>query len=373
MPRHSSDDLLRALSRGELSPVYYLYGTEVVLREEALQTILDLALPAADRSFGLEQRSATGLDPDELHAALNALPMFGARRVLVLRDTEIWKKKTAPRPVLLKYLENPASETVVILVENAPSEEKLREWEPDGEFVPRTYAVDFQPLPPERVVRWVTYRAERLKVRLEPGAAEHLAAACDNDLGALRTELEKLASLPETSEPLTAQRVGELVGVRHGETAQDWRDALLSDDTARAIRLLQPVLNQSGMSGVKLVSLLGTALLGVSIARSHYDRQQRGSALERSVFETIRRVRPWGLGNWKDEAKNWSRWAVEWPADRLKAGIAAALAADRALKDSRVSDEGGVLTGLVLQLGGSAARQLGGTRARASQGTPVGA
>src|SRR5262245_31866263 len=363
MPRHSSDDLHRALSRGELSPVYYLYGTEVVLREEALQTMLDLALPAADRSFGLEQRSATGLDPDELHAALNALPMFGARRVLVLRDTEIWKRKTAPRPVLLKYLEHPASETVVILVENAPSEDKLREWEPDGELVARSYAVDFQPLPPERVVRWVTYRAERLKVRLEPRAAEHLAAACDYDLGALRTELEKLASLPESAEPLTAQRVGELVGVRHGETARDWRDALLSDDTARAIRLLQPVLNQSGMSGVKLVSQLGTALLGVSIARSHYDRQQRSSALERVVFDAIRRMRPFGLGNWKEEAKSWSRWAETWPADRLKAAIAAALAADRALKDSRVSDEAGVVTGLVLQLGGGKAGRLAkGTR-----------
>ena len=365
MPRHSYDDLLRALSRSELSPAYYLFGTEGVLREEALQTILDLALPVADRSLGLEQRSAAGLDPDDLHGALNALPMFGARRVLVLRDTETWKRKTTttPRPVLLKYLENPASETVLILVENAPSEEKLREWEPDAELVARTYAVHFEPLPPERVVRWVTYRAERLKVRLEPGAAEHLAAACNNDLGALRSELEKLASLPETAEPLTAERVGELVGVRHGETALDWRDAVLSDDTPRAIRVLQPVLNQSSMSGVKLVTLLGTSLLGVSIARSHYDRQQRGSALERAVFDMIRRLRPFGLGNWKEEARNWSRWAEAWPVDRLNAAIAAALAADRALKDSRVSDEGGVLTGLVLQLSGGKAGRLGkGTR-----------
>jgi DNA polymerase-3 subunit delta len=373
MPRHTSDDLLRALSRSELSPVYYLYGTEVVLREEAVQTILDLALPAADRSFGLEQRSAAGLDPDELHASLNALPMFGARRVLVLRDTEVWKRKSAPRPVLLKYLENPASETVVILVENPPSEEKLREWEPDGELVARSYAVDFQPLPPERVLRWVSYRAERLKVRLEPRAAEHLAIACGYDLGALRTELEKLASLPDSAEPLTAQRVGELVGVRHGETARDWRDALLDDDTPRAIRLLQPVLNQSGMSGVKLVTQLGTTLLGISIARSHYDRQQRGGSLERTVFEAIRRLRPFGLGDWKEEARNWSRWAETWPADRLKGAIAAALATDQVLKDSRVSDEGGVLTGLILQLGGSAARRLGGTRARADHGAPVGA
>jgi len=363
MPRHSTDDLLRALSRSELSPVYYLYGTEVVLREEALQTILDLALPAADRSLGLEQRSAAGLDPDDLHGALNALPMFGARRVLVLRDTEAWKRKTTARPVLLKYLENPASETVVLLVENAPSEEKVREWEPDGELVARTYAVHFEPLPPERVVRWVTYRAERLKVRLEPGAAEHLAAACNNDLGALRSELEKLASLPETAEPLTAERVGELVGVRHGETALDWRDAVLSDDAPRAIRVLHPVLSQSGMSGVKLVTMLGASLLGLSIARSHYDRQQRGSALERVVFGAIKQLRLFGLGKWTEEARNWSRWAEAWPADRLNAAIAAALAADRALKDSRVSDEGGVLTGLVLQLsGGKAGRLVKGTR-----------
>ncbi|HSR91394.1 MAG TPA: DNA polymerase III subunit delta [Gemmatimonadales bacterium] len=363
MPRHTTDDLLRALSRSELSPVYYLCGTEVVLREEALQTILDLAIPAADRSLGLEQRSAAGLDPDDLHSALNAMPMFGARRVLVLRDTEAWKRKTTPRPVLLKYLENPASETVVILVENAPSEDKLKEWEPDGELVARTYAVNFEPLPPERVVRWVTYRAEGLKVRLEPGAAEHLAAACNNDLGALRSELEKLASLPETAEPLTAERVGELVGVRHGETALDWRDAVLSDDAPRAIRVLQPVLNQSGMSGVKLVTLLGASLLGLSIARSHYDRKLRGNALERVVFGAIKQLRLFGLGKWTEEARNWSRWAEAWPADRLNAAIAAALAADRALKDSRVSDEGGVLTGLVLQLsGGKAGRLVKGTR-----------
>ncbi|HSE67030.1 MAG TPA: hypothetical protein VLB12_08595, partial [Gemmatimonadales bacterium] len=52
-----------------------------------------------------------------------------------------------------------------------------------------------------------------------------------------------------------------------------------------------------------------------------------------------------------------------WPVDRLNAAIAAVLAVDRALKDSRVSDEGGVLTGLVLQLsGGKAGRLLKGTR-----------
>ena len=297
MPRHSSDDLLRALSRGELSPVYYLYGTEVVLREEALQTILDLALPAADRSFGLEQRSAAGLDPDELHGALNALPMFGARRVLVLRDTETWKRKTTPRPVLLKYLENPASETVVILVENAPSEDKLREWEPDGELVARTYAGTLRAAATRTrgPVGDISGRAAQGSPRTR--AAEHLAAACDNDLGALRSELEKLASLPETAALLTAERVGALVGVRHGETALDWRDAVLSDDTPRAIRVLQPVLTQSGMSGVKLVTLLGTSLLGVSIARSHYDRQQRGSALERVVFDAIRRLRLFDSAN----------------------------------------------------------------------------
>ena len=343
MPRHSYDDLLRSLTRGEVVGAYYLYGTEDVLKDEAGTAILDRVLPPSDRAFNLEQRSAPSLDPEELHGLLNALPMLGERRLVWIKDIEALKKKATIRNVLLKYLGNPATETTLILQQGKDAGDF------DTELGKLAYAVDFTALPPDRVTRWIAYQAGKLSLGFEPGAAEHLAGAVHYDLAVLRSELEKLAGLSDNS-ALSIERIEELIGVRHGETVQDWRDAVLDGNLARATSLLRTVLDQSGVSGVKLVTTLGTTLIGLTIARSHYERKLRGPALERAIFESIKRIRVYGLGDWKEEARKWSRWAERWTAARLRAATRLTLDADRALKGTRISDELGVMMDLVLQL-----------------------
>ena len=122
----------------------------------------------------------------------------------------------------------------------------------------------------------------------------HLVRAVGGELASLAAELEKLAALPP-GEPLTVERVGELVGVRHGETIFDWRDAVMEDRTGPAVHLIGLLLDQPGNSGVKLAGVLGTTLVGVGVARSHLDRGQRGRALDDAVFRAIRRCRVFGL------------------------------------------------------------------------------
>ncbi len=114
--------------------------------------------------------------------------------------------------------------------------------------------------------------------------------------------------------------MGELVGVRHGETLEDWVAAVLADDTARAISLAGRVLEQTGMSGVKMVTSLGGALIGLRLARAHYDKGSRGAALERVLFERLRAIRAFGIGDWKLLTRAWSRAAEAWPATRLRSG-----------------------------------------------------
>ncbi len=205
-------------------------------------------------------------------------------------------------------------------------------------------------MPPERTRKWLLRRAAGLGVQLEDEAAGHLIRAVGGNLGALAAELQKLAALP-ADQPLTAERVGELVGVRHGETVFDWRDAVFDDQPARAVSLLGRLLDQPGGSGVKLVTLLGTTLVGLGIARSHYDRGLRGRALDDAVYETIRRVRVFGLLGWTEEKTRWVRWAARWPAQRVREALRAARDADKALKGISISDERGILGDLVLRMG----------------------
>jgi len=330
--------------------VYYFFGVEEILKDEAVRQLIDLALEPHERDFNLDQRSAAGLDSEELHALVNTLPMMAMRRVVVLRDIEAWRRKSTTRAVLERYLADPSPDTVLILVEGAPaSEEKKGKFEPDELLVSGATAVDFEPLDGDRVAKWIAYHAKQHGITFAEHAAEHLAAACLHDLGFIRSELEKLATLPGGT-PITREQVGELVGIRHGETLEDWVDAVLGDQTAKALGLVKRVLEQSGMYGVRMVSTLGTALIGLRLARTHYDKGGRGRALASVLLGRLRQVRPYGLGNWDTTVRNWSRWAETWPESRIRLATRAALKADMALKGTRVSDEYGIITDLVLRL-----------------------
>ena len=344
MPGQSSDNLFRALQKGELAPVYYFYGAEDVLKDEAVRMILDKSLDPSLRDFNFDQRSAAQLDAEDVHALCNTLPMLAERRVVLLRDIEGWKRKTKGRSEFLRYLERPSPDTIVIMVQSSSEQAE------DKELAAGAVSVRFDPLPPERAQKWLLREAGRLGVDLEVDAAEHLVRSTEADLGALSSELSKLASLPAGT-PLTVEAVGQLVGVRHGETLWDWRDAVFDGDTGRAATLLSPVLAQSGVSGVKLVTAIGTALVGIGIARAQYDRGVRGGALGTAVMKILLSVRPFGLLTYKEEANRWSRWAPNWSNARIRSALRAARDTDEALKNTTVSDERSLLLDLVLRMG----------------------
>ena len=343
MPAQSFDAFFRSLPKGEPARAYYFHGPEDLLKDEALRAVLDRALDPALRDFNLDLRSAAQLDADSLFALCTTLPMMAERRVVVLREVEALKRKPKVRSALLEYLGRPAPDTVLVLIQSANEENE------DKDIAKAAVAVAFEPLPEDRVLRWLDRRAKGLGLELPDDAARHLVRAVGGELGSIAAELDKLTALP-AGEPLTVERVGELVGVHHGETVFDWRDAVLEDRPGPALRLLGPLLDQPGNSGVKLVTMLGTTLIGVGIARSHYDRRLRGRSLDEAVFGVIRRNRVYGLLSWGEEKGRWLRWAPSWPAPRVADALRSILEADRALKGTTISDERGILTDVVLRM-----------------------
>jgi DNA polymerase-3 subunit delta len=343
MPPQTIDAFFRGLRKAEPSGAYYLHGPEDVLKDEAIDALLERALDPALRDFNLDQRSTGQLDPESLATLCTTVPMMAERRVVVLREVEALKRKPKVRATLLAYLARPAPETVLVLVQGSGEEAE------DKELARLAVSVRCDALPPERVLRWLQRRAEGLGLRLEPAAAEHLMRAVGGELGLLQAELQKLSALPGDA-PLTAEVVGRVVGVRHGETAFDWRDALFDGRSADALRLLARLLEQPGSSAVKLVTMTGTTLVGVGVARSHYDRRLRNRALDDAVFDIIRRNRVFGLLSWSEEKARWVRWASAWSQPRIAAGLRAALTADTALKGTTISDEVGILSDMILRM-----------------------
>ena len=339
----SFDALFRSLKKGALDPVYYLYGDEDVLKQEAIRSLLEHALDAGTRDFNLDQRDAASLDPEAFHALVQTPPMLASRRVVVLRGVEQLRKKTKIRDSLAQYLGSPNPDTILVLVQGAGEDA-------DPDLQRRSTAVDFEPLPPDRVRRWVEHRAGQLGVTLESEVADLLVEAVAGELGAAAQELDKLAALAH-DRPITTEDLAAVAGVQRGQSMADLVAATLSRDTARAAALVAPVLEQSGVTGVRIVSALGTALVGTALARAELDRGTPGHRLADTMYRHIESARPAGLGSWRDTAARWSGWAREWTATELSGALRLALAADVGLKNSTVSDERAIIMDLVLRLG----------------------
>src|SRR5256714_2402796 len=115
MPVRTRKDLEHALKQGQIAPVYFLYGSEVYLRDQAIRVITDTALTETllrefnDSSFNLLTN-----DVRDAIAVAEQLPMMSGRRVIQLRDFA--QLREADEEFLLKYLERPLETSVVIFI-----------------------------------------------------------------------------------------------------------------------------------------------------------------------------------------------------------------------------------------------------------------
>ncbi len=228
---------------------------------------------------------------------------------MIVRGVEQVKKNSAVYQALLRYVSAPNPTTVLVLVQGAGEK-------PDAGLARDATAVAVEPLPPERVARWTARRAGQLGLTLEPDAATLLQETVGHDLASLARELEKLAAAT-AGRAATREDVAALVGVRRGATLPDLVDAALRHDAPSAAHLVDPVLD---------------------------------ARLPDVVFRHIIAARPFGLGNWKEEAARWAEWARLWRPAALRRALRQALAADQALKSSTVSDDRAIVTELLLTM-----------------------
>lgn len=348
MPKLPFDSFSKQIKAGSIPPAIYLYGEEDVLKDEAVRAILDRVVDPGMRDFNYDQRSAGQLDPEAVETLCNTLPMMADRRLVVIREIEAWQKRARAKAAVLHYLERPAAETVLVLVQGAPRKDDDR-GEPDPDLLRLACTVEVERYGSRLAEKWVLKRAEERGLRLTADAATHLVKAVGGDLGSARSELDKLAGLGG-AEPITLDQLTASLGIRHGETASDWSDAVLESASGHAAEILPHLLAQSGVSGVALLAQLGTQLIGLGLARALFDRGARGMALERAVRDALLRARPPGRLDYRASAERWSRLADQWPPPRIDAAIAAARRADQRLKTTTLADERGVLVDLIMTI-----------------------
>jgi DNA polymerase-3 subunit delta len=345
MPRALRPDQLPAAIKKAVAPAYYVHGSEGILKSTAVNSIVESVLDPSVRDFNLDSLSAQQLEPAQLADAASTIPMMAEHRVVVVRDIELWKRKTKAKLAAAAYLAKPSPDTVVVLVQG---DDKAA----DKALIENAVSVDCNAPVGEALEAWLNIQLEAAGVVLEDDARAHLISATNGDLGLLTAESAKLSGLGG-EKPIDRDTVGQLVGISHGETVDDWRDAVLRDDLPKAIEILPRVLDQSGVSGVRLVMVLGGSLLALQWARGYAERERRkGRALVQPVKQLCFDTRP-VVGSYMTFATLAGEVVGRWSLPRIAKAVRATLAADVALKNTTISDPQAIVTDLMLTLAAS--------------------
>jgi DNA polymerase-3 subunit delta len=166
-----------------LHPVYLLTGTD---RPKVAR-----ALARLRTRFGaeaVETLSAEAASGDDVVAALNALGLFGAGRLVVVQAAERWKK--ADVEALRAYLAAPAPGAVVALVTgDAPADAALA-----GAVTGTGEVLRYDVPKPKDPSIWVRAEFERLGAQANEEAARRLVEIVGEDVSTLAPEIEKLAT-----------------------------------------------------------------------------------------------------------------------------------------------------------------------------------
>jgi len=186
-----AQDLFRNLERGNLLPLYYFYGTERGLIDEAVGKIEEKAIAPAVRDFNLKIFSAKE-DPEEIILdSLQVFPVRSPRTLVIIHQADaLWHKDSSP---FIEYFSNPNPLACVVFVgEKADLRTKFfQALERQGA------AIAFYPPHEKELIRWIHSQAEQLGYQLSPEAISLLVERVGSDMRELKLELQKLSLRPE--------------------------------------------------------------------------------------------------------------------------------------------------------------------------------
>ncbi|HWZ59496.1 MAG TPA: hypothetical protein VNW46_11030, partial [Gemmatimonadaceae bacterium] len=268
------------------------------------------------------------------------------RRAVVIRDVPALRKDA--RATLDRYLTHPAADTTLVLV--APAGAK-----PDKSLADRATAIEIAPLSGERLGEWIARRAEALGASITPEASALLQTAVGNDAGQLAAEIDKLASYvagtTDADQPsIDEGAVSEIVGVRRGETLGDLLDRVADADAPAALALVEHVLGQPKVSGVTVIMALATQTLAIAYGVASRARGTPVGRLSSEFFTLLKETGAYPGRAWGDAVSAWVRGTDHWTPAALDRALDVLLAADRSLKDTRVSSDEQVVAGVILTM-----------------------
>ena len=187
--------LRRELADGTIRPVYLLAGEDVLRTEGVVDWLRRTLLGDAGAAFNYHVYDGDDAGMDRVLQQALSYPMMCPRQLLWVKRAEQLLNDPAAEPALLKYLDSPTPETVLILMSEKVDGRKawVKACKAAGCYF------DMTPPSGRDLVDWTVRRARDKGLQLTRELAELLTELVGDDPAAIDGELEKVALIAADS------------------------------------------------------------------------------------------------------------------------------------------------------------------------------
>jgi DNA polymerase-3 subunit delta len=242
-------DFVTHIKKKKFSPAYFLYGKEDYFIEDALNRLLEAACDPATKDFNLDIFYGNDADVGKILDAASAYPMLADMRVVVVKD--VHKLATSGLELLSKYLDKPASTTILILVNNKA--EPLTKTM--SRIKSKSFSVECKPLYDRQIPKWLKGNLKEKGLEISDEAVLLFQVRVGNNLREIVNELEKVILNLNGKNRIEAAHVQNVVGLSRNYSIFDLTDAIGYRDLNKSLIITNQLL-QSGESPTAILRLV---------------------------------------------------------------------------------------------------------------------
>lgn len=310
--------LEQALTQLQPPALVYLVGAQGYLVDEAIQMLRASLLPNGSDLLNFSSYQAGEMEPSEIAAQAETLPMFARCRLIVVRNADEWK--AADLDPLAHYLEQPNPQTCLCLTAGA-LDQRTR-WA--ALCKKQGLVLRLDNLTEKQMPGFIRWEASKLQLSLGPGVVERILEHTGPQVETLHQILSQLSLYAGPRGTVTIKELSVLLPGSPQHEIFALIDALGRKDRAACLRELHGLL-AAKEPALKILSLIARQVRLLLQAKAF------GPARSKSEAAAAWGVPPFVVSKLFDQAKLFS-------AQELDALHEAVYQTDRTLKQSKVDD-----------------------------------
>lgn len=314
----SPQALETSVGKGEVYPLYFLYGDETFLIEETLDLLVNTALGEGLRDFNLNTFYGGEAEPAQIRDAVETLPMMAQVRVVVLKDADKLNDKDWDQ--LSRLIEDPVPSTALVCVGSKIDKRKKF----IKKFIEKGVVVEFKRPYDNQIPDWIRSISKKHGLQLSPDAVSTVHELVGSNLLDINGELKKLTQYMGEKKKVSSEDVLAVVSRIRVDSVFDLTEAIGRNDRARALICLANLLD-NGQNEVGVLALISRHVRILKLVSDGVKEGLSGPRLSSRAG-----VSPYFLKSYVDQARSWNERKIEHTFQAL-------LDTDRALKSSPVA------------------------------------